>query len=512
MKKIFLIIYKLINYLNKIERLLIFLGIILSFFLIINSFKYFYKEIFSQQIKHKGILKEGLYQQINTLNPFLAENQSEKTLVNLIYDSLVRPNGMGGYELELAKKIVEIDKGLKYEIEIKEAYWSNGERITAKDVLDSFYYLKTYSNNYYRYYFENIELEKIDNYKLVFKLPVVDNFFIQKLSYFKIVPSKIWSKYNPENWKENEDELLKISSGPFVFNNKYNNIYEFKRNEFYHPLPYLEKILIYVYPNTKDAYEKIKIKEINSLGGLFPTFVENNLSQELKIENIIMPRIIAIFFNSQKVNLEEVKNFKNNLDYNSLESEIINNKYFEISNSIFSPSIRKIFSLSNKEIQKNLNSDIKKYNFKITIPDNYLIVKISNYLQKKYGFKVEIKNINELNNSIIPKKDYEALIYGISYRLMPDLRYLFEENSVFNLTNTTNPEIIKLIQELEIGKKENFKKTLENLDTEIDKLPIVFLINPYYIYILPKNLNGFNVKYLNDPSEKFVKIEEWYLK
>ncbi|GIW65983.1 MAG: hypothetical protein KatS3mg094_502 [Candidatus Parcubacteria bacterium] len=511
MRKFFLITYKLIKDLNKIEKLIILISVFLSFILIIFSVKYFYKEIFGKKFKYNGILKEGIYQPINTLNPFLAENQSERMLVNLIYDSLVRPSGNGGYELELAKKITEIDKGLKYEIELKEAYWSNGERINTKDVLDSLYYYKVYSNNPSRFYFDNIEAEKIDNYKLIFKLPTVDNLFIQKLSQIKIIPSKIWSKYEPDDWKNKDEELIKISSGPFIFYRKNNNILEFIRNKYYKPFPYINKIYVFIYPNTNEAYEKLKIKEINAIGGLMPKFIENNISRTLKIENIIIPRIIAIFFNSEKIKQSEIEDFKKNINYTELEKEIFNNKYFEVSNSIFSPSIRKILLLSPSQLVENKNYNSKKYDFKIIIPDNYLINKIANYFQKKYGIKIEIRNINEINNKIIPKGDYEGLIYGISYKLIPDLRYFFEENSVFNLTKENYPEIIKLIQELEIGPRDNFSKILIEIDEKINKLPIIFLVNPYYPYILPRNLKNFNVYYLNDPSEKFVKIEEWYL-
>ncbi|MCS7183953.1 MAG: ABC transporter substrate-binding protein [Patescibacteria group bacterium] len=510
MRKLFITIYKVLNSFNKIEAFLIFLGLILSISLIIFSSIYFYSTSFSTKSKYGGFLKEGLYQNIKTLNPFLAENQSEKAIVNLIYDSLVRPNGKGNYELELAKKIIELDKGLKYEVEIKEAYWSNGERIIANDVLETFYYLKNYSYHPLKSYFQNIDLEKIDNYKIVFKLPIKDNLFFQKLSQIKIIPSKIWSKYSPNEWEKNEEELIKISSGPYFLNKKLNNYYEFVRNDYYQPLPYLEKIIFYVYPDIKETYQKLKIKEINAIGGLLPVFLENNISQNLKIEKIIMPRVIAILFNSEKVNLTEVEKFKQSINYDDLIEEVFGHNYAEMANSIFSPSIKKIFSL-NFEKPSEINKSNNEYQFNIIVPNTYLTTRLGNYLQKKFGVKIENRNFSEINNNIIPQKDYQGLMYGISYNLIPDLKFLFEENSVFNLVNKPNPEIIKLIQEIEIGQEKN-SLILEKLEKEINKLPIVFLANHYYPYVLPKNLENFNVKFLNDPSERFVKIEEWYFK
>lgn len=512
MRKFFILIYKLIISLNKLEGLLISVGIVLSIFFLLIYFNYLYHKIFAQENSYSGILKEGFYQPINTLNPFLAENQAEKTLINLIYDSLVRPNGNGGYELELAKDIVSLDKGLKYEITLKEAYWSNGEKITANDVIETFSYLKLYSYSYLKDYFKNINIEKIDNYKIVFSLPVKDNLFLQKLSYVKIIPSKIWSKYDPNNWKDNEEELIKISSGPFVFNKKYNNVYEFIRNKYYQPLPHLEKVIIYIYPNIKEAYQALKTKEINSIGGLLPTFLENNLSRTLKIEKIIVPRVIAIFFNSEVVDNQKINELKATINRNEILEEILNKNYAEISNSLFSPSIRKIYNLPPEKKEEKITSNQQfQFNFKIIVPDIYLLNKIGIYLQKKYGLKIENKSINEINNLIIPSRNYEGLLYGISYNLIPDLRLFFDENSSFNLINKSNKKIINLIQEIEIGNGLK-PEILTDLEKIIDDLPIIFLINPYYIYVLPENLINFNVFYLNDPNEKFVKIEDWYLK
>lgn len=512
MKKFFILLYKLINSLNKLEAILIFIGLALFSLFIIIPFAYFYQKIFADdQPSYQGIIKEAFYQPINSLNPFWAENIAEKTLVNLIYDSLVRPDGKGNYELELADKIITLDKGLKYEITLKEAYWSNGERINVSDVIESFNYFKLYSsNNYLKDYFKNITLEKIDNYKFTLTLPLKDNLFLQKLSYIKIIPAKIWSKYEPSNWKENEEELIKISSGPFVFFQKNNNTYEFIRNNYYRPRPHLEKVIVYNYQKIEEAYQQLKIKKINAIGGLMPNFLDNNISQTLRIEKIIIPRIIGLFFNANSVDEKKVNELKTIINRNEILTEIFNSRYGELSDSIFSPSIKKILALPQEEIQQPIGNP-SQFNFKIIVPDGYLMNKLGIYLQKKYGLNIEIKSLNEINNLIIPSKKYEGLLYGISYNLIPDLRLFFEDKSLLNLTNKYDPEIIKLIQEIEIG--DNISPaTFKKLDERIKNLPIIFLANLYYVYVVPNNLRNFNVFYLNDPSEKFVKIEEWYLK
>jgi len=516
MKKVVIRLFKLVKDLKNIEWLLILSGFTLGIILIGISFWGVLNLIFEKKPAYGGILKEGVYQKINTLNPFLAENQTEKALVYLIYDSLVRPNGQGRYEYELAKNIIEINKGLGYEVELKDAYWSNGTKITADDIITTFSIIKTYSSGELYEYFKDVKLEKIDNYKVRFILPIKDNLFIQKLSFVKIIPSKEWLKYPPSQWQANEENLIKVSSGPFVFSQKYAlktgvNVYEFVRNNYYFKKPFLDKILIYEYPDLKAAYEALKIKEINAIGGLSPSYLKSISKRSFKVEEIILPRIIALFFNAKKVKKEVAKNLESVLNKEELIKEVFENSA-EPSDSIFSPSIKKIFGLGEIKKQYIADKNLDYSDITIIVPDNFFLIKIANYLQNKFNFKVKIESPFNIINQIIPEKNYEALLYGISYRLIPDIWPLFFPDSPLHLTNADSKEIIKKIQDLYTGDIKEFKNNLEEIDKLISEIePIVFIGNNFYLYVVPINLKGFDLKYLNEPYERFVKVENWYL-
>lgn len=514
MKNFLIFIIKFFKSLNKKEIAIILFGFSLSLVLLIVFFNYFIKNIAIQEPSYGGVLKIGLSQNVDSINPVLAQNIAEKTLVNLIYDSLIRPDGNGGYEYELAEIINPIENGLKYEIILKDVYWSNGEKITADDIVMSFNYFKNY-NEITKPFFKNAEIQKLDSKKCLITLKAKDNYFLQKLSFVKIIPTKVFSKYNIEDWRKNEDEIIKVTSGPFYFNRKFlfnNNIqvFEFLPNKYYFKKPYLEKIYVYIYPNFESAYIALKIKDINFLGGIKPSYV-TSFGRSYKIQKIIFPRVIGLFFNSQKLN-KNIKNLNSTIDRNYITKEIFEN-FGEPTYSIFSPSISKILNIKIQKLEylENIKEDFE--NIEIIVPDNLFMIKIGEYLQKKFNFKISIKKIEEINNKIIPEKDYQALLYGISYNLIPDLRPFFDSASLFNLTQKDDSEILKKIQELENGSIENFKNNLELLSELINKKePIIFIANPYYIYICDKNIKGINMLYLNDSSEIFDKIEDWYIK
>ncbi len=521
MKKTLIKIYKLVKEIREIEWLLISIGIILSILLLIISFKNLINLAFEKKPKYGGIYREGIYQKINSINPFLAQNQSELAIVNLIYDSLIRPDGKGGYEYEIAKNIIPIEKGLGYEVELKNLYWSNGAKITSDDVITTFSIIKSYTSGELFNYFKDVKIEKIDNYKIKFILPTKDNLFLQKLSFVKIIPSKEWVKYPPSEWQNNEENIIKVSSGPFIFYKKYKikndiNVFEFKRNEYYNPKPYLDKIIIYEYPDIKTAYEALKIKEIDGIGGLSFDYLDSVSKRSFKVEKIILPRVIALFFNSKKVKEDIAKKLDLSLNRNELVKEVFGDTA-EPSYSIFSPSIKKLWNLKeeNLEVLQNTSTNPTNINFSeitITVPDNFYLLKIGNYLQKKFGFKIKSESSFNIINQIIPNKDFESLIFGISYKLIPDLLSFFAKDSILHLTGIDSTEIIKKIQDFNSGDLNNFSKYLEEIEKNIkNKEPIVFIANNFYIYILPKNLKGFDLKYLNEPSERFIKVENWYI-
>ena len=516
-RKVLIIIWKLLFQVPKSIWFLISIGVLVSFALIWYSIYLAINIFFEKTPAYGGTLREGFYQPIDTLNPFLAEKSSEKTLINLIFDSLIRPDGKGGYEYELAKSITKINQGLAYEIELKDAYWSNGNKINADDVIATFNYIKKYSNGDLYEMFKEINFEKIDNYRIKVSLPIKDNYFIQKLSFVKIIPYKIWSRYEPAEWKSKEADLISVSSGPFIFNRKYTKgdieIYEFIRNPFYQPQPYLDKVLIYVYSDINKAYEALKSKEIDALGGIKPTYFLSISPRSFKVYKIIIPRVIGIFFNSGKVkSIEKINQLKKYLNRDEIIKETFE-EFAEPSFGILSPSIAKIYKLGyEKPKNEIINANLDFSDTNLIVPDNFYFQKIGIYLSKVYKFKIKLESLENIINSIIPEKNYEALLMGISYNLPPDLSFLFNKNSNLNLTNVEDIEISKIIQEMKTGDENKFYENLENLNKKIqERLPVVFIGNNYYPYILPQKLKGFDIQYLNSPEEKFVKIEKWYI-
>lgn len=140
---------------------------------------------------------------------------------------------------------------------------------------------------------------------------------------------------------------------------------------------------------------------------------------------------------------------------------------------------------------------------------------------KKIGFEVEVKILKpeDLKREILPKKDYDALLFGEILGIIPDPFPFWHssqkgENGL-NLSNYENGEVDKLLERIresldEEKREEDLEKFQEIL---IEDSPAIFLFNPDYLYFVSKKIKGIEGNFLCTPAKKFENIEEnWYIK
>ncbi|MEK7673925.1 MAG: ABC transporter substrate-binding protein [Patescibacteria group bacterium] len=520
MRKKLIFLLKLWKDLNLKEKLFISVGILLGLFFLILPAWWFWQNNFEKLPSNGGVLREGLYQSINTLNPFLVANSSEKSLLNLLFDKLIVDDGSGNFSYELAKNITELNKGLEFLVELKDdKIWNNKEKITSDDLIFSFEIFKKYGSDEVKNLFRDTEIEKVDNYQVKFNLKIRDNYFYNKLNQIYIIPKSVWQKFNQPDWQSQEDELLSVVSGPYIIEKKLDSEVVFVRNEFYKPNAYIEKIVFKIYPNLQNAIEGLRIREIDAIGGVPSNVLKSTTSRRLKVSRIVLPRAIGIFFNSKNVGGIDANGLESLIDRKKMNEEIFDNEA-EISTGIFSKSIRNFLNLPVNKSNVKSNTDMSitfstSSLIEVVVPQNYFFQKIADFIGDKIPIKIVAETTENIYSDILQNKKYQAIILGINYNLPPNISPFFMENSSFNLINKATPNIAKFLQKLSIEQlnQEDYADTIENLEKEILQTnSVVFLVNPYYLYIIPKNLKGYNLIILRQPEERFAKIELWNLK
>jgi ABC-type transport system substrate-binding protein len=461
--------------------------------------------------KYGGFYREGLFEPINSLNPVLPKNESEKAILNIIYPPLIEFDNGKIISKFLNSYYFSPDK-LTLNLEFKDLKWSDGSEITTDDLAFSFELFKKYSPPEISSNFKNAQIKIIDQKRAEIGLNLNDNYFFFNLNNLKILPVKIFSGLDLNNF---DKQVLKVGSGPFVFDYMTSKgeitIIKLKRNEFYKPKPYLEAIYFYVFPSTKSAFYALLLKEIDGLAGLNYLQLPQNIFVNYKVYKIVLPRIIGIFFNSQKADKKNVEDLESKINREEIKKEVFKDNA-EISHGIFSSTIRKILYLPDLYKEKNkTNTTSQLLSLKITVPTSYFYPEISRYLKEKYRLEVEFIEPENLNETLA-NKNYQAILTGINYGHPPFLSSFFSKLG-YNINNLDNLELEKSFQQLIADPGIKMNEKLKEIEEKILKSESnIFLLNPHYLYLINKKIFGFDQFYLTKPETRFVKVEFWYRK
>lgn len=268
-----------------------------------------------------------------------------------------------------------------------------------------------------------------------------------------------------------------LPPGPYQIKKEDKNQIILEANKDFHSgAPFIQKIIIKKYFNLKDLTKAVKKKEIQGAVGL-------DKEKGFKSYKINLPHQLAIIFN--------------------LEREVF----------------------KKKEMRKKLVSDQKiDPGIEITLVTNEkLLGKAKEYQERweKIGVKVNIKSVNDifLQKEIVPKRDFDLLLYTFDYGTDPDPYPFWHSSQIkppgMNLASYSSFKTDKLLEEarqtLDQEKRnriyEEFWKIIKEEGIVIvleDSISLPYLVSEKVKGVL--DINGVR------PADRFNQVWKWYLK
>ena len=110
------------------------------------------------------------------------------------------------------------------------------------------------------------------------------------------------------------------------------------------------------------------------------------------------------------------------------------------------------------------------------------------------------------------------ILFGNILRGNPDTFSFWRSSERFypglNLSVYNNKKVDDILESIrkELDAESRKKKLSQLQEIFYSDNPAIFLFSPNYIYAVPKNLGGFKMKILVLSSDRFKKVNEWYLK
>ena len=185
----------------------------------IGLFRWLSDRNFSEEIFSRGgTYSEGILGEVKSLNPIFATTDAEKSFERLAFSRLYSIDSDGSLKGDLAENVETSDNYRNFTIKMrKNATWSDGQKITADDVIFTIKNLKDQNLNPSAYkVWKNVEASKTGDYEIKFKVPSNSSSVLYGFN-FSILPEHILKDVSTDKIRESSFSNNPITSGPFNF-------------------------------------------------------------------------------------------------------------------------------------------------------------------------------------------------------------------------------------------------------------------------------------------------------
>lgn len=165
-----------------------------------------------------GTYSEGIIGEIKSLNPIFASSEPEKAFAKLAFSSLYTIDTSGKLNTELARSVSTTDGYKTFSLKIREnAVWSDGQKLTADDVIFTVGLLKNRLVNVAKYdSWADVKVSRVGDFEIKFEMPTASDLVLYTLD-FPVLPKHKFENIQPEQIRENIFSKNPVTSGKFAF-------------------------------------------------------------------------------------------------------------------------------------------------------------------------------------------------------------------------------------------------------------------------------------------------------
>ena len=513
--------------------------------------------------KHKDTIVYGISTSPSgVFNPLLADSKYDDAVDAVVYSSLLKLDKNQNVEPDLAESYKVSDDNLKITFKLKkDLKWSDGQKLTAKDVEFTLKSLahKDYQGANYNFVKSIVGAEDYNagKSKEIQGIKVVDESTIE-LTFVKayapalinigttgIIPEHIWKDVEPGKWKTAADKLKKpVGSGPYKLESftEGSEVKFVKNDNYYAGKPKTEK-LVYKVVNDDTVGAELKnggvdIADVSNLKDSDRKELENNKFIMKKYANNLFQYMGTNLRNKtlQDKNIREA--FIYALDRKSMVDKLLEGNGTLVNTPMLSSSwaypkaeklekydfnVKKAKELLEKSGYKDTNNDGyvdkdgKNLEFTLDVPTgNKLREQTAQIIQenlKQAGVKINLNTMEfkALMQKVVANHDFELYMMGNNLPADPDLTSYWSSQAVsdvkgkegWNISGLKSPEVDKFLEEgIGTFDLEKRKAAYEKFGVYMNKeLPWIYLYEQNIVKAFNPKLKGFEPSTLRDFSD-----------
>lgn len=502
-----------------------------------------------------GQYVEGIVAQPRYINPILAQtSEADSALVKLLYASLFVPGPNGLPEKSMAQDYVIAEEGKVITVFLKPGIrFHDGEELIAEDVVFTVRSIQDpASKSPLRNNWLGVEVNAPERYTVIFTLKKPYFGFLENLT-VGILPKHIWESIPADRFTLADYNLLQpIGSGPYRFHNinkdSDGNILSYHLavfEEYFAGRAYIDRFIFRFYASEEsllDAFNHQEVMGMYSIG----TQELRALSEKRNpiVRELALPRLFSIFLNTNKsvaLAYDEVRlALSMATDRPKLVTEVFQGKGLPATGPLlpfmfgFTESGKLDLDreganrlLDDKGWQRGedgiRSKDAVPLRFALFVPDWPELVVTADLLRDEWrliGADVEVKVLSQsdLYQNVIRTREYEALLFGQASMLDPD-PYSFWHSSQKNdpginlafFEDKRTDELLSSAREsLDTTKRAELYREFQDVIRR--EQPAIFLFSPAYLSVVTDRVQGYTLRALNTPADRFCDITKWYIK
>lgn len=501
---------------------------------------------------HKGrnSFTEGVVGNLTGTNPiFTTYNPVDRGLFNLIFLKFIYLDENGNPTPGIASSWEISNNGLEYIFKLNRGLkWSDGEKITADDVVYTFRtaidLAKNNSRDTIGTPFSDVKIEKISEDTVKFTLKQKNASFLELVSTY-IIPKHVFSLITPNRLTRYFPFGKVVSSGKYKVVSIRNDRVVLKASK---PSYHIQTLTFRFFDNDDSLEKSFRNFELDAIYSFdkqkYPFIYEYNTYK--KVVKPLDYRIRLIYFNLRNPKLSSpalrnalvlITNKKKILKDSGLDEEPIKSSIPEkswafnpdISYPTFNPKKAQTVFTDANFVKNKTNGlyestdDKKLLTLTLTYLDNDVNNRLAKALQENWKEEGVILKLNpvsyeQITKEILPTRDFELLLYQVELTEDPDQYDLWhslkKDYPALNISGYDFARSDILLErartELDKGKRKKDYYTFQKY--LIADMPVMFLSKVNFVYIYNKNLQGLDLEHINYPYERFNNIENWYWK
>jgi peptide/nickel transport system substrate-binding protein len=504
-----------------------------------------------------GLYTEGIIGNYTNANPLYATGAADTAISRLVFSGLFKYNADNELVGDLANDYKLSPSQTRYTIHLKQGLkWQDDYPVTAADVVFTYKTIQNIESQSPLYSsWQGITVSKLDDYTVNFDLPNALSAFPYSLTN-GIIPEHILRGIPAEQLRSASFNTQPVGSGPFEWKfvevtgstpqDREQRISLAANQNYPGGRPKLDGFNLITFADDQSMIKSFKAKQISAMSGLENLPDDLAADKNIRIYDTPLTTSVMTFFNNSHSPLDDASvrralilgTNRNKLvslfdqpvrlaDSPLLKGQLGYDKSLVEPVYDFSAASQTLDQAGWPKGANGIRSkNGKQLAFILSAQDTPNYSKAAQFLLQswtKLGVKAQVSYFgrDDLQGSVIANHDYDALLYGVSIGVDPDV-YAYWDSSQASITsqghlNLSEYKSTAADQAIEGGRTRadpaiRAVKYKTFLTQWVKDLPAMPLYQPNYLYITRGPVFNYERKSANAPADMYYGVNDWMVR